>query len=608
MREGFGVPERSNQHWFDSFSKAAAVASISRRNAIAAAVAGAGSVALSRSPVDAATVALEPELRPESLALPKVGAPCSVRFDAHGSLTVGFTALSLFEGKALALRGTIVSTGRGYDRSEKLHVLVTLAGKQLVQVGLLRRPTRSSKGALGLLQRAHVAYGSGVSGMARVELADLNGRLTGLVDGRKFQMNRRSSNPTPAFTGSRPRPSLRIASGLAHSTTSLLQNGRNALQRCMQNLRREPSVAVARTRANLFSFASLSQTRAFIADDGSYPIGLSGCEQCVDLCDAVGPAACALGLYQAVVDAVSDPLQLFNDLDNICSVWQSCENNCYKSGGACCTLKCSTTGGGSYCCGQGENCCTNQMGYANCCDSGSVCASGTDPIYLQKNSTCCPPGYSSSACVTDIDANPAIYCRKPGEACCGSFWPCATDEYCADEFFGICCKKGQTLCAGQCCDGKCMTYNAGTSAEFQVCCSSSTVCGNACCAPNQKCYTTHSGAKVCCEHELCGGNACCSGGEICSHGRCGYGQPCGSVFCEPFTQICLNGKCVNRQEPTPNPKQVCPEGLKACAPPPNFKGKPACCNTATQTCCGSVCCNSPAVCQDPYTGQCVVPQ
>jgi hypothetical protein len=303
----------------------------------------------------------------------------------------------------------------------------------------------------------------------------------------------------------------------------------------------------------------------------------------------------------------------FTGLATCGSNYLNCVNNCSQPGAACCSVSCSR----DVCCGSGQTCCggsASQPGQPVCCNSGSVCSSVTDPLYGPVN-FCCPAGSNPTGC---LGGNPGEYwylCRMQGEECCGLFGPCPEGQFCGSAWADLCCPKGQVVCntgwywegipIPACCNGACLTYNAGTNAEYQVCCASpNIVCGNSCC-PYEYCLTTSKGEKVCCDKPSLCGDVCCDWPATCTNGVCGVG-PCGNTFCGLFAtccngvccalnETCVNGKCVAKKCRAGEvlcpytPGLCCPSGFTCC-------GLNLCCDPNTTECCGAKGCVPKGTC------------
>jgi hypothetical protein len=246
--------------------------------------------------------------------------------------------------------------------------------------------------------------------------------------------------------------------------------------------------------------------------------------------------------------------------------------------------------GNDICCSSDQFCCGTQPG-GYCCDNGSICVKGQLEIWLY--SYCCSAGSDPAGGQTDVGGRQLVaYCRQADQTCCGPFGPCNRGQYCADATFCICCPAGQSFCGGNCCDGTCLTYNKGTSAENRVCCPKPTV-GPICCAPNN-CQTSASGGQVCCAHPPLCGELCCEPPATCHNSQCGF-NPCGNTFCGfahccdgvccGFNHTCVDGLCTNAtcpsgQVPCPvTPGQCCPPNFQCCA-------NNTCCDPSTTECCG----------------------
>jgi len=284
----------------------------------------------------------------------------------------------------------------------------------------------------------------------------------------------------------------------------------------------------------------------------------TACDSCNNNCDerAIG---CSIPAY-----ALLEPWLLFGCAQD----WYNCHQNCNRSGGPCCKTDC----GNGTCCPDTQVCCGGVNGEPpTCCDARSVCVTGiADGIY--PYAYCCPAG--SSGCQDSQNGSVILYCRGPHETCCGWDNVCKGEEFCANSYWGICCAGGDTYCANAaiCCDGNCITYNAGTSAQQEHCCHKPNVIWghggantNPVCCPPAYCRTASNGEQVCCATPLCG-DVCCTSPGVCRGGICEVGAPCGHTTCG-LVNTCCGGRC-------------CPENTKCI--------NDQCCPTAQS--CGSVCC------------------
>ena len=293
------------------------------------------------------------------------------------------------------------------------------------------------------------------------------------------------------------------------------------------------------------------------------------CQSCYDTCDSSN-YWCDTA---AVATFAADPVAGGIALAACAGTYFTCDDGCAKPGAPCCAVQC----GADVCCATGQSCCNGLQTGNACCDSGSVCVAGpANSGTIYPYAYCCPGGSDPKGCqVSDTGGDTALYCRQPNQTCCGVWGACASGQYCANGEYFTCCPNGQVFCSGACCNGTCMTLNAGTNAENQVCCPTQNVCGNSCCAPNQTCLTSPAGQKICCgEQPLCGA-VCCESPATCVNGRCGVGAPCGNTFCGFGTccgGICCATACIN----------------DVCCP--------------TQSTCGSICCTAGQVCSN---GKCV---
>jgi hypothetical protein len=604
-----------SEHWFDRFTKSFA----GSRGKFLVGVGFTGAYALSDPlPVFAlATGATELSRRNlEGLRLPAPSTPCALQRRRRG-FNAAFSASTTYQNKPLTLSAA-VENGNGPIGSVSVRMRIELGG-ELVGDVLNGRTTVRRNGKQVELRGGTVVYGTGVSGLRGIGARDDDGNIRGTVDGRAFQFSRKQ--------GTTLRKAPVFQPGLSRALTTLKAAVTQQVHTCKSVAAGAfPLTALAQTRSELLTHPLRERTAQRVA-------GISKCDVCTDECTALGGPVCLSDAFNCAWAIFSDPWGVLDgsnsSCSNMCSLWQNCMNNCYKSGGPCCDKRCSLEGGAYFCCGSDQLCCDGI-----CCDPGDTCAPQGGSYLNPVPAHCCSPGYKN--CGDDTwDYFPNVNCIPDNWTCCGGigfqqpctcksdggFSPCCKHDQIAcwnvccsgecvtvtqpqtQQTYPICCKKGSTGCNQACCDGTCLT-NYGV----QSCCPKGHhVCGSNCCPKGVPCRTSSSGQKVCCSTALCG-DVCCGSPAKCYSGTCSYTPPCGGVFCAPLTQICVNNKCVNRSTPTPNPKQKCPPGLSACPPPINFKGTPACCNLSTQTCCGSVCCNSGLLCQNAYTGQCVQAQ
>jgi hypothetical protein len=552
------------EHWFDRATKVLARGEASRREALKGfALTGIASILPSASWAEAApsppgnisgapsppgnisTILGGVAGNAPPLAAP---APCT-RTNVGGKRTITVSALANYKGQALSLRSVLttfgsLSQGTFYQR-------VDLGSKLLSELSLrfttgFRRPSGggTTPAAVAVLW-AEIRQGPPIRGPSHIILKATDSAFQGFADGHPIDQR------TP--------PIIAIEPDLQSSMQLLFANARSNLDLCGVGAQRELTAPTA-------------------SDD---------CDLCHSKCNIAASGGVA-GAGQLLAGDVPGALLAWG------GAWlgdQICEHNCNKPGGPCCSVSC----GDDFCCGDGQFCCgpqSNPNGPA-CCDNGAVCTSVTDPLY-GPISYCCPAGSDSNGCLGGNPLAYTHYCHQPGEVCCGD-WACVKGQFCAYPSFDLCCSEGQSACAGLCCSGKCFTYNAGTSAQFQQCCSPDSVCGDSCCSPNEHCLTSSTGAKVCCDQPTLCGEVCCSGGATCSNGRCGFGEPCGNAFCGfakccdgvccHFNETCVNGKCTPPacppgQMPCPvTPNQCCPPGLQCCV-------NNACCDPSTTECCG----------------------
>lgn len=128
-----------------------------------------------------------------------------------------------------------------------------------------------------------------------------------------------------------------------------------------------------------------------------------------------------------------------------------------------------------------------------------------------------------------------------------------------------------TQCEESCCGPgtECMTTTTilpGTLAG--ICCpSTSSVCGDTCCAAGMFCFNDQCMAQ-CPSATVACGTTCCSSRQTCSNGQCVTPTcpvnttPCGTTCC-PSTATCVNGQCVPTVCPEPQVNYPC--GAKCCS-------------------------------------------
>jgi hypothetical protein len=192
-------------------------------------------------------------------------------------------------------------------------------------------------------------------------------------------------------------------------------------------------------------------------------------------------------------------------------------------------------------------CCQTGCSAFSCCDNGQVCC-GSDVCCSSSSQVCASAQYG---------------------ACCGQDNPVG----CGDETAVVCCPQGASCCSlGQCCPPNTACMPDGT------CCPSNLHCGGVCCSPDWPCQKTQSGSSICCNGSICG-NECCPHDASCVNGRCGLG-PCGNTFCG--LNACCNGACCP-------PNAICIN--EACCPLGQVCGKTCCpsgqqCQNANTGTCG----------------------
>lgn len=515
------------EHWFESATKSLATGGLSRRDALTKiALAGLASLV----PGSSWAQRLFQQRPGAALSLNKPS-----RFTATGPNVSRLSASTTHKGQGLTLESVWSMNGQ-HTAFGTFFMRVELGGRLVREVTLTQVPAtqkgrRTEKSSPGASQsRLEVFNGSSIRGPRHVIVRQIAGTIKAIADGKPVN--------TPNLTGlnqyvdEQLHNSVRVLAGNAH-----------------ENL----SIGNSRARR--------------VVDNGA-------CDNCVNDCTDKAK--------NCSVDAFTDldPIALFGCAGH----WMDCMNNCNNPGGPCCSVSCNN---GQICCAVGQTCCGGTAGTPpTCCDAGAVCISGIFDGVTQY-SYCCPAGSDPAGCqYTDDGININMYCRAPGQTCCGYEGVCNSGQTCINPQWGLCCPNGQPLCSGSfaCCDGACITYNAGTSAQNQACCAHPNVIWgdarsgvNPVCCPPQSCRTSSRGQKICCDQPLCG-DVCCVGSGVCHDGKCGVGEPCGSSFCG-FGEPCCGGKC-------------CPAGSTC------LNGK--CCPQLQS--CGTVCCSSGQFCSE---GRCM---
>ena len=480
------------------------------------------------------------DIKQKSYASPEVVQPAPFfESNQRGSSTTKLSASTTHKGQPLTLEAVWTVIGR-HSASMRFHQRIELGGVLVREVTFEQMPgsKRSGRGIKSTtaisMGRIEIVNGPAIRGPRHIILKNENGLIKGIADGRILSKGElRNVN---SFSDTE----------LSNSMRALAENAHSNLQRGQKGVRR--------------------------------PMESNACDNCNNDCDDKAKACGATSF------ATLDPFQLVGCYKD----WHDCKDNCNSSGGPCCSVSC----GNGTCCATGQSCCGGSGGTPpTCCDNGSVCVSGifqgTTPY-----SYCCPGGSDAAGCqYTDDGFNIIMYCRQSNQSCCGYEGVCNSGQFCANAEWGICCASGQDYCdkALTCCNGKCITYNRGSSSEHQECCAKPKViwgdpnsAGNAtCCAP-ENLRTSSSGKHVCCDHALCG-DTCCESPAICQNGKCGVGTFCGKTYCG-FGEQCCNGKCCIG---------TCLNG-KLCCP-------------ASQQACGNACCPSGELCVNPKNSTCAVP-
>jgi hypothetical protein len=549
-------------HWFDAFTKRLATSPGTRRHFLELGVAGgllASWASLLRIPMASAQTPVETRKFPPPV--PNKMAPCT-QTNVGGKRTTTLSASSNYKGQLLTL--TSISTLFGRRTAfGTFSQRVELGGKLLYELtyNSVQALERASPGGISPtatpLGRLEISYAPPIRGPRHVILkVDNKGVVQGFADGH-------------AVTKEHPIV-VAIDPDLQKSMQDLFAGARRNLDQCGAGARNE-----------------------LVSD---------ACQQCHYHCD-IKVVACDI---TAIGGAVANPVSL-TGLVGCAYEYSTCENDCNQQGGPCCSVQCA-----GWCCGSGQFCCSGpQNSSPTCCDNGSVCVSGeSSGIYTYAY--CCPAGSDPAGCQTGGEGGELIaeYCRKPGQICCG-FTACDPGQ-CADPNWGLCCPTGQSVCAGSCCDGNCITVDAGTPAERQECCPKpNLVCGGGCCpAEGNQCCGDNccpvgncQPGNICCPpgQPICNGT-CCAGGKCDAKGNCcappshlcgesnicctPFNICCGGACCE-FNQTCVNGKCATAtcplgQVPCPDtPGMCCPPNLQCC---PQTR---TCCDRTKTECCGA---------------------
>ena len=570
------------EHWFDRATKMFAGGAISRRGLLEGGALAGTTVLVAQAPGPRHR---DPTPPPRGWNLP----PCTLTGDGS-STTLSFSARSSYRKQALTLQGTHVSRGRKF-RSARMHVVVALGGETVLEIAHRATQTGTSKGRVSPTLQSTVTYGAGYGGVHRVTSVTREGSVSGFVDGRAFTAT--SGRAKGRMRDRKAAPVPRVDPALAQAVGALFETASRNAGQCHGARRHAgvPGPTVATTRGQLF--APLRElARRTVDDHGVRELAQSlpgPCEDCYNGCN-VKQVACELAAGASC--AFAGPFCVVG-IGECVDRWNNCANNCFNTGGPCCSVKCHPPNVGEpTCCESGTTCC----GDTCCGGSMPVCQyPTTEPIY----GFCCPPGHYG--CNTFRQTGDVWYdtCCAKGSQCCGSLC-CGPNQYCASSYDMACCPKGQSLCGYQCCSGKCMKDSSGN--EF--CCSGSELCGNTCCGPDDKCLRTRKGNKVCCNGFLCG-EECCGPGAICHNGRCAYGTLCGKNMCGLVNPICCNGVCCASNQTCVNgtcTTAPCPQrGTVPCADTPGL-----CCSPNT-VCCGKTCCQPGTTCCGSFctSGQCI---
>lgn len=598
------------EHWFDRASKLLAGDSVSRRAVLkSAALSAVGTLMPSWAGQFAGATRSSRMIPVEPSTIPLSGseAVCT-RQSRGGERIITLSAVGAHRGQSLTLQSAWTTMGAPFSRA-RLDQRVDLGGSLVYELsahvnpGLdMQRGQRRAPSAVPAIS-ADMRFGPVVRGPRRLHFTTQDGSVRVFADGQ-HRCDERLTEHLVA-----------VDSALRESVLALAAKARQSLSGCrtvrgpVAQTRRPPA---GDRQAPHFQRAGLTMEIASREGETALAAGLVApampqqnpnetCDQCLTQCEiqtsAFGAATVGQGL-------AGDPVGfILGFIGDITGMWD-CYHNCDQQGGACCSTPCpggSCCGTHQFCCGSAANPAFGQV----CCDDGAVCTTVTDPLYGPV-SFCCPAGSDSTGC---LGGNPLQYsyvCRKAGEECCGLWGPCPEGQFCGSAWADVCCANGQVICntgayigygefIPTCCEGTCITHNAGTTAQYQECCPSPNVaCGESCCAPGH-CLTTSKGEKVCCDQATLCGDVCCDWPATCSNGVCGIG-PCGNTFCGLFA-TCCNGVCCDLNETCTNGKCVptaCPAGKVPCAYlpgqccPPGFQccGINVCCDPNTTECCG----------------------
>lgn len=586
------------EHWFDRVTKALALDTLSRRDAIRltfrAGLAGTWGRLL--KPID--TLA---QNAPSSSGTPLANVrvenrgPCTV-VRSPGQMAVHYSVPGKFNGESLTYdvtqtyfhpartRLAVVPRGGGHPggvaeasvstrpelgapSSVHLPIGIGQAGATLPEPSMTGTETLKLGNnvvlhidrALGRSSvRVKVTYGSVFQGIKQASFSSNGKVIAGDVDGRQFVPLAVGTNVSKLkFADGRPGPDVVIDTALRDAIRTIKTESPGIGRSCFQG--------VAQPMAG---------ARELTAGGAKCENCLGSCDSNLLWCQGIAAGACAFTLwFDGACEAAA--------MAGCDAAFVVCSNNCENPGGDCCPVACSN----GNCCDDGETC--NADG--SCCPRLQIVCSGT----------CCAPGISQCNQEICCPANQVVcsgVCCSPGQVCstegtcCPPLQPgvipvschgvcCLQGQVCHSE--GVCCPPGQAVCNSQfgpvCCQG------GGCDANGQCCPPPLKFCGQSksCCPP----------FSVCC------GDTCCGLNEVCLTdartgqplGCCPASQACGvggeNPVCCPAGQI-----CVDTQASTCGP---CPAGLAACRSSGN--GQIVCCAQGAN-CCNGTCCKPQEVC------------
>jgi hypothetical protein len=576
------------EHWFDRATKVLAAASVPRREVLRTAIlAGIGGLVpkllwgrnLTETEAAQLSGSVPSAVPKTSRALPapfsKVVGPCHFQFDGPNTLLSYSAALTTGTVPvSLRTQSTIRSLAGASPTTPVLgttNFLEITSGTQLV----LRMdssfgpvPLRSANSANGTVS---FSYGPAVSGLQSAALSVINGTLSGSVNQRALipvQASATLNESSIHFADGQPPPHVNLPANLQTDVQQLIAQAKTDLQACDKTAAVRLEDAPARHKIQLDQHQVEGVTQGVVATDPGRNTIVTGSADSDGPCSACG-GSCADQWTICVVGAAAagffcppcGAAALAGCATEAAGCWAACF---IPFVGGCCKTPCAPFS----CCDPGQTCCGSDF----CCDAGQVCGGNIccpESLPVGCNNTCCTAG---STCCGTTCCGPGTVCVDPDrEVCCTSSLTCgksccSTGQFCIDATHGLCCPNTTMInCGGECCSSAARCINNSTT---------------------------------CCDGGLICGNECCANGEVCSPtGHCGFGTPCGDVFCGVATpiccsgvccaanQICVSGKC--RTGPCPagqlpcpaTPGQCCPRNFTCCA------GK-LCCDPTKTECCG----------------------